>query len=147
MKKNRNKGKSRTAVKPDLKWQQGAYARDATYTFTLPYQFLLLCRLTDVTPELVLIDFMDNLSCGSWHREGRDKGKEKLIDYFIEQGYGQHYYSSESIRTIFKEMDAIGMLWPGDAKMKLIDLHTSWRNKYHRYWFKKWFRKPARRNA
>ncbi len=137
--------KLRHTPKPCMKWQTGDYERHADFRFTLPYQFLLLCRLMDITPDQVLTDFMDNLSCGSWKRQGRDKAKEKLIDYFVEHGYGQHHYTAEDIRTIFKELDAIGLLWPEGAKMKLIDLHAEWRDKYHTYWFKKWFRKPKRK--
>lgn len=57
----------------------------------------------DVTPEDVIRDFTDNLSCGSWKREGRDKAKEYLINYFITHGYGQHHYSEEDIRGCSKK--------------------------------------------
>jgi hemerythrin-like domain-containing protein len=87
---------------------------------------------------------MDNMACESWKREGRDKPKQKLIEYFIEHGYGQRHYSIEEIQMIFKEMDAIGMLYPKNAEASLIDEHTRWRESYHSYWFKKWFRKNKR---
>jgi hypothetical protein len=131
--------------KPQLKWQTGAYARHAEFRFVLPYQFLLLCRLMDITPGEVIRDFADNLSCGSWKREGRDKAKEHLINYFIAHGYGQHHYTEENIREIFKEMDALGLLFPTNGKGKLIDLYSDWRNKHHSYWFKQWFRKSRRK--
>lgn len=51
--------------KPELKWQTGAYERQANFHFFLPYQFLLLCRLMDITPQQAILDFMDNLSCAS----------------------------------------------------------------------------------
>lgn len=131
--------------KPELKWQTGAYDRHAEVKFVLPYQFLLLCRLVEKSPEEIIRDFTDNLSCGSWKREGRDEAKEHLINYFVAHGYGQHHYSEEDIRQMFKEMDALGLLFPNDGKMKLIDLYASWRDKHHTYWFKKWFRKPRRK--
>lgn len=137
--------KHRKKRKPRMKWQTGAYERHTDFRFVLPYQFLLLCRLMDITPDQVLTDFMDNLSCGSWKREGRDKAKEKLIDYFVEHGYGQHHYAVEDIRSIFRELNAIGLLWPEGAKSKMTDLHAKWRDKYHTYWFQKWFRKPGRK--
>jgi hypothetical protein len=93
----------------------------------------------------VIIDFLDCLDCGSWKREGRDKAKEKLIEYFIELGYGKEYYALEDIRLIFKEMDSIGSLFPNNGKMELINLHADWREKYHKYWFKKWYRKNRRK--
>lgn len=148
MKKKQSTAKSdmpRRKVPPTMKWQTGAYERHADFRFTLPYQFLLLCKLMDVTPDQLLTDFMDNLSCGSWKREGRDKAKEKLVEYFIEHGYGQDLYSAEDIRAIFKEMDAVGLVWPDNAKMGMIDMYSAWRKKHHSYWFKKWFRKPRRK--
>lgn len=131
--------------KNGLKWQTGAYDRNAEFRFMLPYQFLLLCRLMDVTPEEVIRDFTDNLSCGSWKRQGRDKAKEHLINYFIDHGYGRQHYTEENIREIFKEMDAVGLLFPANGKSKIIDLYSEWRNKHHSYWFKQWFRKARRK--
>jgi hypothetical protein len=46
---------------------------------------------------------------------------------------------------MFKEMDALGSLFPTNGKMKLIDLYADWRDKHHTYFFKKWFRKPRRK--
>jgi hypothetical protein len=99
----------------------------------------------DITPEQMVRDFMDNLSCGSWNRQGRDKAKEHLINYFIEHGYGQHYYKEDDVREIFKEMDAIGLLFPNNGNSKMVDLYAKWRDKHQTYWFKQWFRKPRRK--
>lgn len=131
--------------KPELKWQTGAYDRRVKFSFLLPLEFLLLCRLMDITPEEIIRDFTDNLSCGSWKRMGRDKPKEYLINYFIAHGYGQHHYSEENIRQIFKEMDAVGLLFPSDGNSKMVNLYAKWRDRHHRYWFKSWFRKPERK--
>ena len=132
-------------TEPKLKWQTGDYDRYAQYSFMLPYPFLLLCRLMDITPEEVIRDFTDNLSCGSWKRQGRDQAKAHLINYFIEHGYGQQYYSEENIREIFKEMDALGLLFPTNGKRKIVDLYAKWRDKHHSHWFKQWFKKPRRK--
>lgn len=135
----------RRRAKPILKWQTGEYDRYAAFSFILPYQFLLLCKLVDITPRKMVLDFMDNLSCGSVNREGRDKAKEHLVNYFITLGYGQQYYTDENIRNIFKEMDALGLLFPADGKLKTVNLYAKWRDKHHNYFFKKWFRKPRRK--
>ena len=145
MKKTSTNKRVRRKPKPELKWQTGDFDRHAEFKFILPYQFLLLCRLMDVTPEVIIRDFTDNLSCGSWKREGRDPAKEHLINYFIAHGYGQHHYSEEDIREMFKEMDALGLLFPRNGKRKMVDLYADWRDKHHSYWFKKWFRKPRRK--
>ena len=145
MKKNSTEKGVQQKPQPLLKWQTGDYERHAKFKFFLPYQFLLLCRLVDKTPEDIILDFADNLSCGSWKREGRDQAKEHLINYFIAHEYGQHHYSEEDIRQMFKEMDALGSLFPTNAKMKLIDLYADWRDKHHTYFFKKWLKKPGRK--
>ncbi len=129
---------------PKMKWQKGDYARNARFKFILPYPFLLLCRLMEVTPEEVLSDFMDNLSCGSWRREGRDRAKEHLIQYFISHGYGQHHFREEEIGEIFKEMDAVGLLFPTKAKPNLLDLYSDWRDEHFKWWFHKRFQQPRR---
>ena len=144
MKKTSTKKGLPPKPKPELKWQTGEYDRCAEFRFVLPYQFLLLCRLMDITPEQVLRDFMDNLSCGSWNREGRDNAKEQLINYFIAHGYGRHHYSKEDIRKIFIEMDALGMLLPTNANNDLVELYTNWRHKHHTHWFNQWFAMPRR---
>lgn len=138
-------GKKPGVPQPAEKWQTGPYARHAEFKFTLPYPFLLLCRLMDTTPEELLLDFMDNLSCGSWKREGRDKAKGHLINYFVDHGYGSQHYTEEEIREMFREMDAMGLLFPRQGKSKIIDQYAKWRDKQQRYWFKQWFRKPRRR--
>ena len=131
--------------KPAMEWQVGEYERFAEYEFCLPYQFLLLCKLTDVAPERILNAFMDNLGCGTWEREGRDKAKGHLIDYFLEMGYGQQYYTTEDLKQMFREMDAIGMLWPKEGSMDLVELQAKWRAEYYKYWFKKWWGKVRRK--
>lgn len=127
---------------PRLPWQTGPFSRDANFRFFLPYQFLLLCKLTDTTPEAILHDFMHHLACGSPGTMRSAAAKETLIEYFIQAGYGQHHYSPDEIRQIFSEMDAIGMLFPKDASAKMLDLHSRWRDQYQRYWFEKWQNKP-----
>ncbi|HEX7756154.1 MAG TPA: hypothetical protein VF421_12460 [Niabella sp.] len=132
-----------TRCTPDMKWQTGPYERFARYHFTLPYQFLLLCRLMEVTPETILLDFMVNLGCESRNREGREAARQHLIDYFIAHGYGQQYYTPEQISQVFKEMDAVGLLFPQEDDT-LLDAYVLWREKHQRSWFQKWFQKPRR---
>jgi hypothetical protein len=130
--------------KPELAWQRGKYNRSQQYSFHLPYNFLLLCGLWQVTPENVLLDFMDNISFGSWKREGRDNAKAHLAAYIIAMGYGQQFYTPADIQSMFKELDALGMLFPKNNDMELLDAHVLWRNKYLTAWFDQWFSKVRR---
>lgn len=130
---------------PELKWQQEDFARWQEYRFHIPYGTLLLCKLWGVTPDELLTDFMDNLSSGSWQREGREEAKRNLRNYALEMGYGQKHYTKEDIEKMFAELESIGMLWPENAKMKFIDMHARWRDKYYNWWFKNWHRKYRRK--
>ena len=126
------------------KWDTGSYQRDQEILI-LPWQFLYLCKLTEVTPHEVLDRFMNDLGQESWKRRENAGVRQALVEYFTLCGYGQKWYTEPEIRQVFRELDAMGSLWPQDAKMKLIDLHAKWRNKYQQYWFKKWYRKPRRK--
>lgn len=137
--------KLKKPAKPVLPWQTGHYAPVQEFRFAIPYSFLLLCKLFDVTPDDLLSDFMDNCSCGSWQREGRDEAKAYLLSYIIEMKYGRQYFTEAERLQQFTELDAIGMLWPGSENEKLYRLHLRWRKKYYNSWFKKWFRKNNRK--
>jgi hypothetical protein len=141
MKKANAELKSR---KRQFEWQTGAYSRNAEFRFVLPNQFLLLCKLMNMTPEDMIQDFMDNLSCSSWKRADRDKAKAYLIDYFVTHGYGQSHYTEKDIREMFKEMDALGSLFPENGDNEVIDKYATWRDAYHIYWFNKWFNRVRR---
>jgi hypothetical protein len=130
---------------PELEWQTGDYAKLQEFRFHIPYGFLLCCKLWNTTPNEVISDFMDNLSCGSWKREGRAKAKADVLSYIIEMGYGKAYFTDAERLQQFTELDAIGMLWPENAGEKIMKLHVKWRKKYYNWWFKKWFQKNNRK--
>ena len=133
MKKNKNRIR-----KPVMKWQTGEFQRTQTIKFELPLQFLMLCKLVDMSPQELLADFMDNLSCGSWKREGREKARQLLVEYFIEHGYGKGLYSEEDLRNMFRELDAMAFLFPKDGHSQILDAYSAWRESHQLYWFNKW---------
>jgi hypothetical protein len=45
---------------------------------------------------------------------------------------------------MFKEMDAVGSLFPREGKPKMIDAYAKWKEKQQKYWFKKWKRTERR---
>ncbi|TXJ22830.1 MAG: hypothetical protein E6Q24_20095 [Chitinophagaceae bacterium] len=114
------------------------------YSTIIPSQFYLLCKLIEKEPGDILYDFMNNVGMESLGL--RDTQKTNAREYFISCEYGQDFYTEDDLRKIFKEMDSMGSLYPGKGgDRKLIDLHTSWRDKYHEYWFEKWFLKVRRK--
>ncbi|MFL9485721.1 hypothetical protein ACI6Q2_23285 [Chitinophagaceae bacterium LWZ2-11] len=129
--------------KPTMKWQTGAYDRRPVFSFCLPYQFLLLCKLMDVTPRNVLWHFMENLSGECRMQDRKEKAQDHLTAYFLEMGYGSDRYTSDDIRRMFKEMNAIASLWPTGADNTIMDTHNQWRAAYHKYWFKSRWKKRS----
>ena len=124
--------------KPVMKWQTGEFQRNQTFKFELPVPFLMLCNLINVTPEQMLTDFMDNLSFSLWRREGREKARTALSDYFVEAGYGNKYFTPDELKLMFTELDAIGLLFPKDADPETLDAYARWRKFHQEYWFNKW---------
>jgi len=133
-------------IKPRQPWQVSDYDRRLNLQTILPYQFLLLCKILDTTPVDMIIDFLDNLSHASWKREGKDAAKQKLVEYILLCGYGKNYYSLDEIQQIFKELDAIGMIFPSNGETKLIDQYVAFREPYQDYWFNQWYYKARRQD-
>lgn len=133
MKKNKNRIR-----KPVMKWQTGDYQQKQTFTFELPLQFLMICKLAEVTPQQLLSDFIDNLSNGTWQREGRQKARQLLTDYFIEHGYGKHIFNAQEFHAMFSELDAMALLFPKNGDPDQLDAYAEWRTSHQQYWFDKW---------
>jgi hypothetical protein len=129
-----------------LPWQHGKYNRRLNLNILLPYQLLLLCKLWDTAPEDLITDFLDNLSHSSWKREGRDFAKQKLVEYALLSGYGKEFYTEDEILQIFKELDAIGILFPASAGDAVLTKYVAFRDAYQDHWFGKWYYKKRRKD-
>ena len=75
----------------------------------MPVQFYLLCKLMEVKPQAVIYEFMCNTGMEKYGLG--DIQRDKAMEYFIHCGDGQHYYTEDDSRKIFKEMEAIGSLF------------------------------------
>lgn len=120
-------------------WQVGAYSRKLSLDIVLPYPFLLLCKLWEVTPEDIIIDFLDNLAHASWKREGREVPKQKLVEYILLSGYGKGYYGEENILQMFRELDALGLLFPKNGSNETLNSYVSFRENFYKHWFNHWY--------
>lgn len=127
-----------------MKWQTGDYDRYAEFQFILPHPFLMLCRLLAITPEKMLRDFMDCLSCESL-KPGPEIPRAHLLDYVISQGYGQELYAGQELRELFREMEAMSILFPAGGKRKQVDRYVSWKSGHYKYLFRKWAGKQVLR--
>jgi hypothetical protein len=122
--------------KPRLKWQTEHFANTQEFRFQIPYGALLLCRLWGVTPNTLIHDFLNNLSHGSWQRQDRDEVKLHLRNYILQMNYGGNLYTQQQILEQFNDLDAIGRLWPENAKSSFTTRHSKWRDKYYNWWYK-----------
>lgn len=120
------------------------YERRQEITITLPFQFLLLCKLVQIPPRQMLYDFMVNLGQESYSKQDPE-AKQYAMEYFISCNYGQDFYTMRDIRDVFKELQAIASLYPREGKMKFKEQHVEWRDSYYKYWFTKWWRKIRRK--
>lgn len=132
-------------VPPCEPWQVGAYSRSLEIKIILPYQFLLLSKLWDVKPIDIITGFLDNLAHASWRREGREGSKQKLVEYILLSGYGKDHYSEEQITQMFRELDAMGLLFPWNAGDKLLDSYCAFRESFYKHWFENWYYKARRK--
>lgn len=115
------------------------FAEIVTLKHILPLPVAMLCRLTGITPDQLMDDFMSNLSRGVWKREGREEARRLLAAYFVECGYGRGRFSAAEIASMFDDMDAMGRLYPA-GDVALADFYTEWRGRYFQWWFDKWTR-------
>lgn len=113
----------------------------------MPANFLLLCRLLDLDASKVLHDFMNNVSVTNCSKEEAQRKTAK--EYFLSCGYGQDYYNTEDIEQMFKELDALRLVWPQfpprEVNTELLDLSSEFRDKIQRHWYNKWFNKIRRK--
>ena len=116
--------------------------------FILPQPLVALCKVMDVSPESLVRDFVDNLSCGSWNRANRDTAREHLVSYFIASGYGREIYDESDVRKMFRELDALGLLFPAESTdMELLEYYSRWRDRHLNYWLDKWYNRVKRRKV
>ncbi len=134
----------RQQLQPAQPKQNGTYERYQNIRPQFPDLFFLLCKLMDVTPEQVLTDFANNLVGTPWKREERSEARQKLVEYFISHGYGQKHYTPDEIRQIFREMEAMGRVFPTDGDDDIIDAYTHFQSLHEQYFFEKWLNNNKR---
>lgn len=113
----------------------------------IPANFELLCRLLDIDKRKVLHDFLENVSMAITNKSDAERNAAK--HYFIACGYGQDYYTKEDIEQMFKEFDAMRIVWPEfmprEVDTELLDLSSEFRDKIQRHLYNKWFNKVRRK--
>jgi hypothetical protein len=112
------------------------YHRTQEFTIDLPLQFWLICKLLQVPPAKVLIEFMKNL--GREPDAIEETRKNTAMYYFMSCQYGQEHLTEKDIHQLFMELDAIAALWPGMGTFKHMEKHIQLRDRYHELWEKKW---------
>ena len=80
------------------------YRRTQEFKINLFLQFWLICKLLQVPPGKVLIDFMRNL--GREPDAIEEVRKNAAMDYFLECEYGQQHLIWKDIQKMLLELDA-----------------------------------------
>jgi hypothetical protein len=127
--------KSSKCIKP---WQPGWH----TMELLVPPGFGLLCFLLRKDMADVLIDLMRSVVADS--TEGNLEQHELAKDWFLRRGYHRNQFTTEEGERMFRELESMALLWPHGAPVEFIRQHAKWRNRYYKWWFKKW--KSIRRN-
>ncbi len=117
------------------------YDRRQNIRLELPFQFMLLCELLQIPPMKIIDQFMVDVSSDPFNRSIDDEQREKAVEYFIRGKYGQDKYTEEQVRQMFKELHAVGLLWPPLINDELLTVHANWRKIYLKYWVIKWVKK------
>ncbi|HWK05699.1 MAG TPA: hypothetical protein VNS58_18795 [Puia sp.] len=112
------------------------YHRTQEFKIVLPLQFWLICKLLQVPPGKVLIEFMRNV--GREPDAIEETRKNTAMDYFLNCEYGQQQLTRKDIHQMLLELDAIAALWPGMGTSRHMEKHVQLRDRYHELWQKKW---------
>ena len=107
--------------------------RSVRLSTRMPYQFYILCKLIEVNPTVILIDFMRNI--GMDYQSMGELQRTKAMEYFMSCKYGHSHYSEEEMKKIFKEMECLVALFPEENDAKLIDLYVAWKERHQSLFF------------
>lgn len=140
----KGKQNTRKLVRRKTSKQNTISATVLEFHLWIPPSVLLLCKLLDISPEQLLKDFLEILSFNSWKRPERQKQRSILTEYIVENNYGSQFYHPNDIREMFRELDALGLLYPKDGEEKTVDTYVSYRTMFYTYWFDKWAKKYRR---
>lgn len=116
--------------------------RSVRLSTRMPYQFYTLCKLIEINPTEILLDFMRNV--GMDYQSMGELQRTKAMEYFMSCKYGHSHYSEEEMKKIFKEMECLVALFPEENDAKLIDLYAAWKERHQSFWFDRWFFRARR---
>jgi hypothetical protein len=133
----RNRSESRQHV-PRLPWQTGEFSRDLKLQLLLPYEFLLLCRILDKPPRVIISDFVEQLGQGTWNNESHELARQKLSEYLVEMNYSPHL-SQQQMNKLLAELGIFTQINLTDASVPFLKAHEQWREHYLHHWFNRWY--------
>lgn len=128
---------------PRMPWQIGDFSRVGVYQFVLPYEFLLLCRLMDVAPRTMLMDFMLSITSPKGGEHNEQCRLHTLS--FIQQKYGRKQFTAEQLKIMFGELERSMLPDLPDADDALLEAHEIWKSHFLHHWFGKWSKVSASR--
>jgi hypothetical protein len=105
----------------------------------VPEQVHLLCKLLDVELSGVLQRFINDLGHDLYGTNGSSE-RWQAIDYFMESGYGLHYYNEHDIHQMFYELEQLRNRWAG-GDQAAENNYAAYRVRYLMQWYWAWLEK------
>jgi hypothetical protein len=104
----------------------------------LPLQFLELCKMLEVTPVKVINDLVWNIASRVTFKDAIFK--QQATEYFISQGYGGQYYTTDEIRQMIAELGVVVGLRPSNNTKpgKRLNEYSNMRDTFIKVWVNKW---------
>jgi len=112
--------------------------RTQTFELTLPLPFWHICKMLNVEPRKIVVDLFANI--GGRVRISNGLIYQTATDYFVQQQYGQSYYTENEIRQMIGELGIVTGLCPppNEADKKPFEEYVTMRDEYLKSWIKKW---------
>lgn len=120
---------------PRVEWQTGEFDRRLSLSTVLPYEFLLLCKLINVTPSRAILDFLEELSFSNNSKKSA-REDDAVLKYFISRYNNE--FSDQEVTKLISELSIPSKIELSGADNELLDLFERWKDRYYHHWFNKW---------
>jgi hypothetical protein len=109
-----------------------------TLLLTVPFQFVLLCRLLGITPEKMLTEFAEHVAMTTWKNQNSENQRKLLREYISEMKYGCERFSVAELKELLQHLSVFSSINLADAPVSLLEVHETWRDQYLKHWFQYW---------
>jgi hypothetical protein len=117
-----------------------------TLLLTVPFQFVLLCRLLGIAPETMLTEFAEHVAMTTWKNQNSENQRKLLREYISEMKYGCERFSAAELKELLQHLSVFSSINLTNAPVRLLEVHETWRDQYLKHWFHYWQSKAVSRH-